>query len=158
MDFPPIDEPTTVAINDVIAQCENARRLVETALESTADDELRPFLRQAADAYAGIVSAFRAGLFGSAGDAAGDGTVKGFLRRMKEEVGQRTGMRDGRQLREALLDQQRRVLAAFDAAQDRVTGERFEAILAAKRAIVAGLTAQIEAMAADPQHTLNASK
>ena len=148
MEFPPIDEPAIKAVNDVIRQCENTGRLFETAIPIAQDETIRPLLRQGAEAYGRVVEVLRDGLFASTGAASGSGTVKGLIRRIHEEVGQRAGWRDRTQLLEALLDEQRRTLAHFDSALDRIDGNRLAAILAAQRTIVAGLTGQIEAIAA----------
>lgn len=147
MEFPPIDEPTTVAINDVVTQCENARRLCQTALETNSAEALQPLLRRAAATYEGIVVELRDGLFGTAGEATGDGTVRGYFRHLKEEVGQRAGWRDSRHLLDALTEQNGRVRAAFDAALEQVTGARIKTILVAKRSVVDGLADQVAAAA-----------
>ena len=82
--FPPIDEPTILAINDVIGQCEDAARLFRTALGACDYETLRPLLRQGAESGDRIVAALRDGLIETAGEVAGEGTVKGFLRRIRE--------------------------------------------------------------------------
>lgn len=149
MQFPPIDEPTIKAVNDVIRHCESARRLFKTALETNRDETLAPLLCQSIEAHARIVAALHEGLFDTAGAASRVGTVKGLVRRLKERIGQRTGWRDRRQLLDALVDQQRRTLDAIDAALDGASGDRIAAMLSAQRTVVAGLTAQLESMTTD---------
>ena len=147
-EFPPIDEPATLAVNEVIAQCENSGRLFRTALEACDDETFQPLLRQGCESSDRVAEALREGLIGTAGEATGEGTAKGFVRRIRENIGQRAGWRGRGELMDAILAQQNRVLTAFDHATETAAGTRLGPILAAKRAVVSGLTAQLEAMAA----------
>lgn len=144
MKFPPIDEPTIVITNGLVEQCETARRFCLTALDVDPHPSLLPLLKQAADSYERVAAGLRDGLFASAGEAAGDGTVKGFFQRVAEAVGQQAGWRDDAQLVDALDDQQEKVLEAFDKAIADVTDDRIGNILAAQRSVLAGLKKQTE--------------
>ena len=145
MKFPPIDEPTIVVVNGLVERCETARRYCRTALDLDPDQSLHPLLRRTEKAYERVVAELRDGLFGSAGEAAGDGTLGGFFDRIAEAVGQKGGWRDDPQLIAALDDQQATVLEAFDAAIDDISDDRIRSILAAQRSMLADLKNQTEA-------------
>ena len=144
MKFPPIDEPTIIVVNGLVEQCENARRFCRAALEVEHDPALDPLLTTIADAYARIVDALRDGLFGTAGEAKGDGTVAGFLHRLAETVGQQGGWRDDNQLLESLDGLQGDALEAFDNAIVEIHDVRIVTILTAQRTVIAGLKKQTD--------------
>lgn len=147
MQFPPVDEPTIKTLNGLVEHCETVRRFCQAAREMDTDRSLEPLLRGTADAYERVVSDLRDGLFNSAGEAVGDGTVAGFVSRVVEAAGQKTGQRDDADLLNQLRDHERTALDAFDEAIEKVSDDRLISILASQRTVLAGLTQQVEAAA-----------
>lgn len=144
MEFPPIDEPTILVVNGLVERCETARRFCRSALEVDHDPALEPLLTHTAESYERVVDALRDGLFGTAGEAKGEGTIGGFFGRLAETVAQMGGLHDDAQLLTSLDERQREVLEAFDAALADIDEEPIKPILAAQRTVVAGLKKQTE--------------
>jgi len=142
MKFPPIDEPTILVINGLVEQCETARRFCRAALEVDHDPSLDPLLTGIAESYERVVDALREGLFGTAGEAKGDGTVGGYFSRLAEVAGQIGGWRDDTQLMASLDESKGEVLEAFDTALADIANKRIVSILAAQRTVVSGLKKQ----------------
>jgi uncharacterized protein (TIGR02284 family) len=144
MKFPPVDEPTILILNRLVEHCETTRRFCQTARELDPDQSLESLLTRTADGYERVVTELCDGLFQSAGEAAGDGTIEGFVSRVVEAVGQKTGQRDDPELLSALLTHEREVLDAFDEAMAQIEDDRLVSILAAQRSVLAGLAKQAE--------------
>ena len=149
MKFPPVDEPTVIAINSLIAHCENLRRFCRTAIDVDPAQTLRPYLLQSQSAYERIAEDLRDGLFGTAGEATGGGLVSGLLHRLREKIGQRGGWRSDTELVDTLLDEQAAALDAFDGVIADISDERIRMILTAHRSILAGLKRQTEHVCSD---------
>lgn len=145
MKLPPIDEPTILAVNGLVEQCETARRFCRAALEVNHQPSLEPLLTHIAESYERVVDALRDGLFGTAGEAEGAGTIGGFFSRLAETVGQLGGWRDDAHLMASLVELQSEVIVAFDAAIADIPDARVTSILSAQRTVLAGLKTQTEA-------------